>query len=90
MNPVSVNQVPPEYKPISSWGYFGYELLFSIPFAGFVLLIVLSFAPANINLKHFARSHFCALFVLLSLVGIVVLIASLTVGLDALRYFLPW
>ena len=24
--------IPYEYKPISMWGYFGYELLFSIPF----------------------------------------------------------
>ena len=23
--------IPPEYRPISMWGYFGYELLFSIP-----------------------------------------------------------
>ena len=23
--------IPDEYKPISMWGYFGYEILFSIP-----------------------------------------------------------
>lgn len=32
--------LPYEYKPISMWGYFGYEILFSIPFIGFILLLV--------------------------------------------------
>ena len=29
-----------EYKPISMWGYFGYEILFSIPVLGFIILII--------------------------------------------------
>ena len=29
------NNIPFEYKPISMWGYFDYELLFSIPLIGF-------------------------------------------------------
>ena len=28
------NDVPEEYKPISMWGYFGYEILFAIPLIG--------------------------------------------------------
>ena len=52
--------MPYEYKPISMWGYFGYELLFSIPFIGFILLLVFSFGGTkNINLRNFARSYFC-------------------------------
>ena len=41
-NPTSNNNRPyaPEYKPISAWGYFGYSLLFSLPIAGFILLII--------------------------------------------------
>ena len=35
--------IPEEYQPISMWGYFGYELLFSIPLVGFILLLVFSF-----------------------------------------------
>ena len=58
--------LPYEYKPISMWGYFGYEILFSIPFIGFILLLVFSFGGTkNINLRNFARSYFC--FQLLSL-----------------------
>ena len=37
------NNLPPEYRPISMWGYFGYEILFSIPIVGFILLLVFSF-----------------------------------------------
>ena len=63
-------QIPEEYKPISMWGYFGYELLFAIPIIGFILLIVMSFAPANKNVKNFARSYFC-LFIIVIILGII-------------------
>ncbi|MBP8969148.1 MAG: hypothetical protein KBG42_07695 [Lachnospiraceae bacterium] len=63
-------QIPEEYKPISMWGYFGYELLFAIPIIGFILLIVMSFAPANKNVKNFARSYFC-LFIIAIILGII-------------------
>ena len=29
-----------EYRPITMWGYFGYEILFSIPLVGFILILV--------------------------------------------------
>ena len=41
--------IPNEYKPISAWGYFGYNILFSIPIIGFIFLIVFSFDSSNIN-----------------------------------------
>ncbi len=57
--------IPSEYKPISMWGYFGYELLFSLPCVGFILLIVFSFGGTqNKNLRNFARSYFCLIIVL--------------------------
>lgn len=59
-------QIPEEYKPISMWGYLGYEILFALPFIGFILVIVMSFAPANKNVKNFARS-----FLLATIIGIV-------------------
>lgn len=46
------------------WGYFGYELLFSIPCVGFILLLIFSFGGTqNVNLKNFARSYFCLLII---------------------------
>lgn len=68
--------IPPEYQPISMWGYFGYELLFAIPVIGFILLIVFCFAPANVNVKNFARSYFCLFIV----AAIVLLIVGLATG----------
>jgi hypothetical protein len=79
------NNIPPEYKPISMWGYFGYELLFSIPCVGFILLIVFSVGGTkNINLRNFARSYFCFLIVLAVLAIIITAIAG---GVGAAAYY---
>ena len=58
--------IPAEYAPISMWGYFGYELLFSIPVLGLIFLIVFAVSAKNVNLKNFARS-----FLLATIIGIV-------------------
>lgn len=60
--PVAPN-IPEEYKPISMWGYFGYELLFSIPCVGFIVLLVMAFGSKNVNVKNFARSYFCYMII---------------------------
>lgn len=69
------NNIPEEYKPISMWGYFGYEILFSIPCVGFILLLVFSFGGTkNVNLRNFARSYFCFLIIAVILIVIIVLL----------------
>lgn len=80
------NEVPEKYKPISMWGYFGYELLFSIPCIGFILLCVFSFGGTpNINLRNFARSYFCflILFAVLGLIIFIILSTVFGIGLAA-------
>lgn len=68
-------QIPDSHKPISMWGYFGYELLFSIPLVGFIILIVFAAGgTANVNLRNFARSYFCYMILVLILVSIFVAI----------------
>lgn len=63
--------IPEKYKPISMWGYFGYELLFSIPCIGFILLCVFAFGGStNINLRNFARSYFCFLIIAAVFIGL--------------------
>ncbi|MBP3876456.1 MAG: hypothetical protein J6E44_00685 [Lachnospiraceae bacterium] len=58
------NRVPEEYRPISMWGYFGYSILFSIPFVGIILICIFSFGGSrNINLRNYARSYFCWLLI---------------------------
>ena len=80
--------IPSEYKPISMWGYFVYEILFSIPCIGFIMLCVFSFGgTSNVNLKNFARSYFCFLIIgiILMLIVFVLLTAMglLDGGLDS-------
>ena len=65
------NMLPSEYKPISMWGYFGYQLLFGIPCIGLILLLVFAFGGTqNINLRNFARSYFCVLIIVLVLIAV--------------------
>lgn len=68
MNNNQVN-IPSEYQPISMWGYFGYQLLFSIPCVGFILILVFAFGGAkNINLRNYARSFLCVYIIAVALV----------------------
>ena len=85
-------EIPPEYKPLSGWAYFGWQLLFAIPLVGFVLLIVFACGGTrNINLRNFARSYFCALLIgaILVVIGIILTLvfgASLAVILEDMMY----
>ena len=52
--------IPEEYKPIGMWGYFGLNILFSIPLIGLIFILIFSFGGTkNKNLCNFARSFFC-------------------------------
>ena len=51
--------LPPEYRPLGAWAYFGYTILFSIPLVGLICLIVFSVSRGNINRRNFARSFWC-------------------------------
>ena len=71
-------QIPSEYKPISAWGYVGWDLLFSIPVAGFIVLLVFACGGCNnINLKKYARSKFCAALLAFIIVFVLVLVGML-------------
>lgn len=77
--------IPPEYRPIGAWGYFGWQILFCIPVVGIILLIVFSLGgTSNINLKNFARSHFCALALVLIVIAVLLLSG---VGIASLFHF---
>ena len=73
------SNIPEEYRPISMWGYFGYEILFSIPLIGFICLIVFSIGSKNVNKKNFARSYFCFL-IIVALVVIVAFAIAMATG----------
>ena len=70
-------QNDPNYKPISMWGYFGYEILFTIPIIGLILLIIFSVGgTSNVNLRNFARSFFCV-YILLIIVAVIAVSAGI-------------
>jgi len=73
------NNIPEEYRPISMWGYFGYEILFSIPIVGFICLIVFAIGAKNVNKKNFARSYFCYT-IIVCLIAIVILAIMMATG----------
>lgn len=55
----------------------GYEILFSIPIVGFIVLLVFSFGGTkNVNLRNFARSYFCFLIVIVIFAIIVAIIGG--------------
>ena len=78
--------IPEEYKPISMWGYFGYQLLFSIPCIGFIVLIVFALGGTkNINLKNFARSYFCVI-ILIIIILIIIFCLATVFGIGTVSY----
>lgn len=64
-----VNSLPEKYRPMTAWAYFGYQLLFSIPLVGLILLLVFAFNGGNINRRNFARSYFCFLVIVVAIVA---------------------
>ena len=83
--------LPPQYRPLSAWAYFGLTVLFSIPVVGLVFLIIFSFNSDNINRRSFARSYWCMLLlsvVLFLIVFVIAMVAGVSLdALDDLRYY---
>ena len=74
-------------RPITAWGYVGYNLLFSIPLVGQILILVYSFGGTdNINLKNYARSYLCMLLIsiIISVVTAIVMLFITLAGFDLL------
>ena len=59
-----------EYKPITAWGYIGYQLLFCIPVVGLLLVIGYSLGARNKNLRNFARAEIVILTIEVILIAI--------------------
>ena len=59
--------IPNEYRPLSAWGYIGYNLLFAIPLVGFICMIVFAVDSSYIARRNYARS-----FLLWMLIGIII------------------
>lgn len=66
---------PQPDQTVSTARFFWFRILFLIPFVGFILSIIMSFAPRNVNFKHFARSHMIMYFIGIGLVLAAMIIA---------------
>ena len=83
---VTDNNLPPQYRPMGAWEYFGYMLLYSIPVIGFICLIVFSFSDSNINRRNFTRSYWCALLIV-AVVLVILLLTGVLAGSSYSRYY---
>ena len=63
------------YKPISSWGYVGYNILYAIPVLGWIIWLYKALFSSNKNVKNHARSLFCG-FILALIIGVVLGVAG--------------
>lgn len=54
-----IQELPPKggkYGVVGTGAFFGLELLFMLPFIGWIVCLIMAFAPKNLNLKHYARA----------------------------------
>ena len=72
--PLTETNLPEEFKPISPWGYLGYNILFSIPLIGTIMLFVYAFGgTSKVNVRNYARSYFC---IILLFIAILIFLAA--------------
>lgn len=74
-------EIPEKYRPISSWGYVGYWILYSIPLLGFIFWVIHVFSSKNLNRRNYARSFFCAFLLGLLFTVILALVAFVCTAL---------
>ncbi len=73
-----IGGLPEKYRPLTAWAYVGYQLLFAIPFIGFIILLVFCFSDGNINRRSFARSYFCVFLLVLIVLGVLLTFFALS------------
>ena len=74
------NAADAEDQTVSTAKFFWFRVLFAIPLVGFILSIVMSFAPKNKSFKHFARSYMIMNFIA---IGIVLVICCIVLATGA-------
>lgn len=78
--------VPPEYQPMSPWGFFGWEIVYSIPIVGFIFLIINSIKKTNLSRRNWTL-HFWIPAMIAAVVGVIVLIVALITGASIGEWF---
>ncbi len=71
MSSNEIRNLNDEIRPISMWGYLGYQILFAIPLVGFIMLLVCALGGSrNVNVRNFARSYFCVAIIVVVIVAL--------------------
>ncbi len=81
------------YKPMSPWAYIGYNILFAIPLAGLIILLVFAFDNTYIARRNYARSFLIMMLIglilsILTIVAMVVLGFSISDALNEIDYMM--
>ncbi len=71
-----------EFRPLSPWAYFGYSVLFTVPFIGLIVNLVFCFNSEKINRRNYARSFWCA-YLLAAIIIAVFLVLAPAIGITA-------
>lgn len=73
--------IPNEYRPLSAWGYIGYNLLFAIPLVGLICMIVFAVDSSYIARRNYARS-FLLWMLIAVILSILVMILFTILGIS--------
>lgn len=76
----AMKNIAEEYRPLSMWEYFGYNLLYSIPIVGLIFMIVFALDDSNINRRNFTRSYFIV-FLIYAVLLVVLFMTGAMVGI---------
>lgn len=79
-----IRNLPPKYRPLGAWAYFGYGLLFAIPLIGLISALACALSSENIARRSYARSYFIWDFFWTILIAAVVLVLWMTGILDVI------
>ena len=79
-----IRNLPPKYRPLGAWAYFGYGLLFAIPLIGLISALACALSSENIARRSYARSYLIADFFAAILIVAVVLLLWMTGILDVI------
>lgn len=74
------DEVPPEYRPVSAWGFFWLKVLFCVPVIGFIFLMIFTFDGSNLSRRNFARSYWCGLLIAVIIFLVLLVITAVAAG----------
>lgn len=55
--PLTLQDIPSEYRPIGPWKFFWLQILYTIPIVGFIFIIINSIRRDNYCKRNHARSY---------------------------------